>query len=675
MKSWVQFFIQVQMDFKLWLCFMIFFLLFRIVFILTFRIQIEKTSTFSTITAAFLNGMRYDSVVATLWILIPFCFSVLSGFIDSGVWAQHARMIIGILFMSISSFLCFVTISYFREFGDQFNHFLLGIIYDDLKATILTIIKAYHFALNITGIMAITLLGWYLMKVSISDPFIPKALSEHLFSSLPSQFAVTLIIILLLIIAGRGTSGFGPPLRERHAAITKDKFLNKTVLNPYKALWYAINHHLRLSGSGGIKVFLPDKDVAKAAQFVSSNYEQYDDLDRYMLRYAKGPKGMPPLHIFYIVAESYSAWPLREKYASLHLADGLKGLAEEGIMIDPFISGSHGTMGTLNTIVTNLPDAGIMTNYRPTARSPYPTSIAKIFKDMQYRTRFFYGGFLSWQRVGDFCRDQGFEEIYGGGHMGDWSSSNEWGVDDEHLFDFTQRTIKDNLPSFNLILTTSFHPPFSVDVKAKGFTLNAIPPELKNISVDDVDFNVLGHLWYADKCIADFTRRITAALPNTLVVITADHAARRMINKDPDIFEKTSIPCIFYGSDVLKQISHPSIMAGNHLDLIPTLVELTASSGFAYHTIGKDLLDPLSHPIAVGQRIVIGPSFFLDLNMSPQLYSLPGTKALVTTDEIADLERLHDALHGIAWWRIMHGPKITQALKEGYEQNLLHSSH
>jgi phosphoglycerol transferase MdoB-like AlkP superfamily enzyme len=422
MKNWSQFFMQFQLDFKLWICFMVFFLLFRIVFILMFKGQIEKESSLKTVMAALLNGARFDSVVSTLWILIPFCFSLASGFLDSAVWALQVRAITVMGFMIISSIICIITLSYFREFGDQFNHFLFNLIYDDLKATMTTIIKAYKVIEHAMAIALTAICGWYITMTFIQEPFLSLRVVEHYFSSLPVQIGTTVFILLLPVIGARGTLGLGPPLRERHAAITDDKFLNKTILNPYKALWYTIHRQLKLSGPGGIKVFLPDKGVAKAAQLVFSNKEQLDDLDTYMLTHAKGPKGTPPRHIFNIVAESFSAWPLLDRYASLHLADGLKGLAEEGIMIKAFISGSAGTMGTLNTILTNLPDAGITTNYRPTARLPYPSSIAPIFKDLGYKTRFFYGGFLSWQRVGDFCRDQGFEEIYGGGHMGDWAS-------------------------------------------------------------------------------------------------------------------------------------------------------------------------------------------------------------------------------------------------------------
>ncbi|MCK7515398.1 MAG: hypothetical protein MZV70_73050 [Desulfobacterales bacterium] len=76
-------------------------------------------------------------------------------------------------------------------------------------------------------------------------------------------------------------------------------------------------------------------------------------------------------------------------------------------------------MASLNTIVTGLPDADIQTNYRPSSRNPYPTTISRIFRELGYRTRLFYGGYPSWQRAGDFCRDQGFgRDLRGRAHGG-----------------------------------------------------------------------------------------------------------------------------------------------------------------------------------------------------------------------------------------------------------------
>jgi len=656
MRNWDRFFDQWQKDVRLWFFFMSYFLLFRIIFILLFHDQINPQSTYFTIFAAVLNGMRYDSVIVTLLTLIPFLFTIAAGFAELDQTAEKARMVVGTVFLISSTVICFVTFTYFYEFGDQFNHFLSGLIYDDLQATIITVIKEYHLAANILAMTAAIFIFFIMMRLFISRSFISREFMGNHLGSIPVRVVTTIVILLLFAVGARGSVG-RVPVRERNAAITSDAFLNKTVLNPYTALRYAIREQIRLSRVSGLEIYLPDKDMCAAAQYAFSTDRVFNDLDQYMITHAKGRKGDPPRHIFLVVAESYSAWPMWEQYHSLHIADGVKGLAREGISFERFISSSGGTMSSLCSIVTGLPDAGIITNYRQSARGAYPTSMGKIFKDLGYTTRFFYGGYLSWQRVGDFCKDQGFEEIYGGGDIGSWLSANEWGVDDEYLFDFVFKTVRDDTPSFNLILTTSYHPPYDIDVRAKGFSLTEIPQDLKSLCVEDVDLKMLGHFWYTDHYLGEFAKNIERHLPKTLIAITADNASRKKVVKNPGLFEKTAVPFVLYGKDVLDGIDVPDNASGSHLDVISTLVELAAPKGFTYHTMGKNLLDPDQRLTAIGQSLVLGPDYIADVRKEPKIYPLPGYGSAPPTP-VGEIKKLHDAYHGIAWWRIMHGPNI-----------------
>lgn len=658
MAGWIRFFSQWQKDAKLWLFCMSFFLLFRIVFLLSFRDQTAAESTLATVLSAILNGMRFDSVISTFVVLIPFCFSAVCGFTDIGRVTDRVRLATGIVFLFLSTFVCIVTIEYFGEFGDQFNHFLFGLIYDDLRATMLTILKAYHVPRYALVFVLVITAGSYLLRQIIREPLLLPEKIARLTSSGTVRTLFTLAILLLMVLGARGSIG-AMPVRERHAGITADEFLNKTVLNPYTALRYAVRQQMRISRTQGIRTYLPDQDIAGAARFLFATEERHADLDLYMRRTAQGPKGKPPRHIFYIVAESYSAWPLWDRFESLHIADGLKGLAREGISITPFIAASQGTMASLNSIVTGLSDADIKTNYRPSARMPYPTSLPRIFRDMGYRVRLFYGGYLTWQRVGDFCRDQGFEEIYGGGHMGKWVTANEWGVDDEHIFSFVMDTVTDARPSINLILTTSFHPPFTVDLASKGFPEKALPSSVDGMELDKEDILFLGHFWYADRCIERFARSVMETLPGSLVVVTADHPGRRWLSTNPDPLEKYLIPCVLYGPEVLQGIGPPQEAAGSHLDIIPTMVELCAPKGFSYHAMGRDLLRSSPRNLAVGRNLALAPSVLLDLHAGPRPVPLPGADTSVSLDTIRQMQRQHNAVHGIAWWRIMKGPGIT----------------
>lgn len=657
MDRWYHFFSQWQKDFKLWLFCMSFFLTFRVVFLLLFMDQMADGSTFLTVVSAVLNGMRFDSVISTIFIAIPFLFSAASGIRNMERLAERVRVITGIVFLALSTFLCIVTVEYFREFGDQFNDYLFGLVYDDLNAIFTTIVKSYHVLGNAVAFLLVLVTGSVLLKKFIRLPLFPRDMNARLSSSRPARIASTLGIAALMVVGARGSIG-AMPVRERHAAITSDEFLNKTVINPYTSLYYAVSRLRDFSRKDGIRMYIPDRDMRSACAFFFGTKVNSDDLDRYMLRSARGQKGTPPRHVFLVIAESYSAWPLWDAYAPLHIADGVKALAAQGISIAPFIASSQGTMAGLNSIVTGLPDIDIKTNYRPSSKTPYPTTISRIFKDMGYTTRLFYGGYLSWQRIGDFCRDQGFDEIHGGGTMGKWVESNEWGVDDEHIFSFVLKTVSDERPSFNIILTTSLHPPYTVDVDSKGFHEEDVPASVSGTPVDREDIIFLGHFWYADRCIERFSRAVANALPRSLVVITADHPARRWITKNPGPLEKYLIPCVLYGPEVLGGVHHPQRTAGSHLDLIPTLVELCAPRGFPYHAMGEDLLGQDLKP-AVGNNLVLDPQFLLDLHDKAKVSPIRTRDLSVSAGTVEYLRRYHDTMHGIAWWRVMRGAAIV----------------
>ncbi len=72
-------------------------------------------------------------------------------------------------------------------------------------------------------------------------------------------------------------------------------------------------------------------------------------------------------------------------------------------------------------------------------------------------------------------------------------SGNEWGVDDEDLYGFALKDLGEQ-PSFNMIMTTSYHPPFSVDLAAKGFDRRVIASELAARGFTAEQTHILGHL-------------------------------------------------------------------------------------------------------------------------------------------------------------------------------------
>ncbi len=176
MNGWHRFNNQIQKDIKLWLFFMAFFLLFRCAFVFFFWHQLHASSTYRDIAAAVFNGLRFDSVITTYLILIPALFSIIAGFADTSRLANTVRKIVGSIGVVLATVVCVATFSYFKEFGDQFDHFIFGLIYDDLGATVVTIWKEYHVIPNVIGMALIVAAALKIMgraySASIFNPAI-----------------------------------------------------------------------------------------------------------------------------------------------------------------------------------------------------------------------------------------------------------------------------------------------------------------------------------------------------------------------------------------------------------------------------------------------------------------------------------------------------------------------
>lgn len=655
--SWSRFFKQFQKDLKFWGFCVVFLQLYRLLFIFWFRQHIGEAGKWTDVAAAALNGLRYDSMVASYSMMVPFLASLSCGFFDTEAVADRLRLGFGIFFVAFSTALCRASLGYYEEFGDVFNHWVLGLYYDDARAVFGTIEKQHNLFLNFIAAGAVVAAGVIVLLRTLRRPFVSGEAFGKYLSTPARKAAASVLIVVFLIVGLRGSLGTRPTQRK-DAGVTVDPFLNKSVLNPHVALKYALKEHRRISGSAGLGVYLPDGDIIKAAKYAFATNETHDELDSYMRKRARGPRNRAARHVFIIVMESYDAWPLLEGYESLILATRLKRLAEQGLHVTSFLPSSDGTMSSLSSIITGLPDAGVVTNYRRSAKKPYRSSLPVAFKRLGYRTRLFYSGYLEWQRIGDFCRAQGFEEVYGSAHVGSWSSANEWGVDDEYVFDFVAGKVEDGQPSLNIILTTTNHPPYDVDVWGKGYPVGEIPEHMKPLFNTSVDLEMLGHLWYSDRCLGEFVEAMEEKLTSPVFAITGDHFSRRHMNSTPPFFEKSAVPLVLYGREVLEGVSLPDGAAGSHIDIGPTLIGLAAPRGFEYYSVGNDLLAPRRKSYGVARGKVIGTDFILDVRDNLKLHPVPGRSLPEKPPDVKELKRLHDALHAVAWWYVMKGPVI-----------------
>jgi len=652
--GWCNFIHHVQKDFKLTAACLFTLFAFRFFLITYFHSRFSAGTEWRDILLAFFVGLRFDVSVASIITIPTLLLGIASSFAKVDQLADRIRKIISFLFLGVSSLVFVANFLFIYELHDNFNHWIFGIIYDDFLAVVKSMMKDYpltlYFSVSLTAFITMSFLTNHLLNNHNAN----KLQIAKTFSTYRSKITVTALVIFILVASLRGSIG-NRPVQLKDASVTKDEFLNKMILNPYFAIKYALKENKKLTSAAGLTKFLPSGDINNAIETFFNAPRQFVAIDDYMKKSAKGNPGAKPQHIFFIVMESLDSWSLLDRYQSFNLLPNIKRLGEQGVLLTSFLPAADGTMPSLSAIVTGLPEVGVHTSIQPSSTKPYATSIAPQFKKLGFKTNFFYGGYLSWQKVGDFCKLQGFDHIYGGAQMGPWQNR-EWGVNDDALYQFIRDNIKADEPTFNLILTTSYHSPYDLPVYREGFPYQNIPKDLENAYDNrSVPLSVFGHLWYTDKMLGEFISAIENKLPGCVFAVTGDHWSKKHISTTPSLYEKTSVPLLLYGKGILP--STRQSIAGSHLDIMPTLIELSAPQGFAYHSIGVDLFSADRKNIGFGKDCVITDDYIMDSQGKTE--RLPFAAHASGKDATGETLQLFKSYQGIGWWRIMKGSQIA----------------
>ena len=136
--------------------------LFRIVLIVYFSDKMNSGTSLGDIFLAMAHGFRYDSAVATYFILVPFLANaILIPLNLPRVWLRTGFGSFMLLTLTISFV---ITIPYFQEYDSQFDYFLFEILYDDRYAIMRTIIDEYYLFGNLIMIAVVSTLGFFLLR-------------------------------------------------------------------------------------------------------------------------------------------------------------------------------------------------------------------------------------------------------------------------------------------------------------------------------------------------------------------------------------------------------------------------------------------------------------------------------------------------------------------------------
>ena len=326
---------------------------------------------------------------------------------------------------------------------------------------------------------------------------------------------------------------------------------------------------------------------------------------------AKGARIKKPSHIFLIVGESYSQVSFDSIYNVLNVVGAGKKFRENShtVTLNNFLPAGMISRPTIVSLMSGLYDAGMELNERESFwQGTVPTSLPVQLRKLGYESTYWYGGSALYGSFDRYAAATGFDMIKSAVEFcGSAAPKTELGVYDNVFFEKAAEQIK-TMPTnklyFHYLYTTSNHGPYQIPLREMGFDTEKIMPDAPmRLKENSKAQKELGTLWYSDQAINKFIRDMLEEYPDSLIILTGDHASNpipfdgSMINRrEPTIREQLCTEFSMYHRDI-----YQSILAGNtiggHMNIMPTILELIAPKDFTYYSLFPSLLEPIDHVV------------------------------------------------------------------------------
>ncbi len=651
-RLWLEFLsftrVMLKSYFFLWLMFFAF----RLLFIFGMRDYLLASTHWPLIFKAVLLGTKMSMQTVGALVLVNAIAWLLGRFFGPQN-ARRSTFLVMFLWCMLFSILFIARFPYYATYHSGYNRMLFTAVHEDWQALFWTFVSQYHLAVRLPAAIILGLLLFFLWRFW-------ERLDLHFTDYLQKQkkiaFAITLLTFYILgrLSLFNGSWSWQTQIDWENAGITSDNLLNEAILDDGQALYRAYCLQERNKACNGLS-YTPEQVKAFAA-YLSGKPEDSDSLSYYLEKTALGAYIKKPRHIFLIISESYANWPLLPQYAKLNLANGMKQLIEKSdtAYCDSFLPNGSSTVNALMGLTTNLADANLyLTTMVGQMKKPYITATAPQLERLGYATAFYYAGPPTWENIAKFTKAQGFEHFYCRGNITEKKKGSVWGADDADLYAFILKNVTAK-PSFNVILNVSNHSPFDVNLEEAGFDAaalrQAMPPKYRS---DNFLVRELGHFWYADKMMAQFIAAMRQKYPDSLFIITGDHADRYNLEKNPTMYHRYGTPLIISGPGITKKI-FPAGTVGSQIDIIPTVIDLIAPRGFKYYSVGKSLTRGNFIAGNYGFWLTDG---YIDSIDAPQ-FAPHQFKADKPLPQQGVVLKYGDAIRAVSWWEAEHGNSL-----------------
>ncbi|MFP5428263.1 MAG: LTA synthase family protein [Gammaproteobacteria bacterium] len=556
--------------------------------LLVYNSDMIGDTPYSTVAEGFLNGLRFDLRVV-VYISIPLLLAVLSP------WAMARRGFFRLwltLAASTVMFLGLMEMDFYREFHQRLN----GLVFQYIKEDPKTVMSMLWYGFPVVRYILAWLVGTWLLSLLFKGiDRLTRGSSASVSPRAPvawyGRLAVFMVILLVAVIAARGTLRQGPPMRWGDAFTTDSNFVNQLGLNGTLTLIDAAHSRFGEDRSNIWKATL-DPVVAQEAvrNLLLTPNDTLVDTDEAAVRRDFVPpaeRTLPVKNVVVILMESFAGHSVGALGSPNNITPYFDKLAKEGLLFDRFFSnGTHTHQGMFATMACfpNLPGFEYLMQ---TPEGGHKLSgLPALLSARDYDDVYVYNGDFAWDNQSGFFGNQGMTTFIGrNDFVNPVFSDPTWGVSDQDMFDRGAEELAKNYgkkPFYALLQTLSNHTPYALPKDLP------VEPVTGQGRLDEH----LTAMRYSDWALGQFFEKARKEpyFKETLFVIVGDHGFGNSQQVTELDLGRFNVPLLLIAPGIQDKFGAVDHTVGTQVDIVPTI--MGRLGGQTRHQCwGRDLLN------------------------------------------------------------------------------------
>lgn len=521
------------------------------------------------ISQSFILGFRFDSLISSYLLIIPFLILSISDFISTKkiVLVKIVSTLITVTYL-FSFLISSIDVPYFSHFNYRLTTavfqwienpvFVLKMIFQEpsywgILVPLVVIVFAYQFSIKKIG------------EICFNTKY-----SNHTFFLKKILWFISLSLLLIIGLRGRANLNIAP-LGPTDAYFSDYSIANQISLNP---VFTFLKSYLDTKKSSNQELHLMDNELAinNVKHFLTREGTPSSPIAKKIIpdsNYTKQP------NLVLILMEGMSTARMETYGNPFNITPFLDSISNEGYFFKNLYSaGIHTHNGIFSTLCSfpALYDRHAM-NQVPILK--YNNLVSNL-KKSGYSTTYFTNHDVEFDNVGGFLTENGIDKIICDKDYPKDKILSTLGVADDFMFDFSipiiNKMAKKETPFLSVFMTTSNHGPYK------------IPSHFK--SKHKIDG--LAACEYADWSLNKFINDAKKEpwFDNTIFAFVADHGWAIDVRYDISL-NYNHIPFIIYAPNLIKTPRAFSKIGGQ-LDVFPTLMNLLKLP-YTNNTLGVDL--------------------------------------------------------------------------------------